>query len=120
LTNLSFRGQSITEPFKTITAARDAHGLVVPYLRKYHGLQANESRCSDMAWPIPTIDTSNRFALVTAFLSKYYTGVIGADVRQPMPTVTAIDHNALVAAHRYGNAIVPQVAAEFIKAFMED
>lgn len=52
-----------------------------------------------MGGPIPTIDTSNRFALVTAFLSKYFTGVIGADVRQPMPTVTAVDHNALITAH---------------------
>jgi len=95
----NFRGQGLNEPFKTITAARDAHGLVVPYLSKYHGVKGNEDRCSGMAGPIPTIDTSNRFALVTAFLSKYYAGVVGADVRQPMPTVTAIDHNALVAAH---------------------
>lgn len=95
----NFRGQSLTEPFKTITAARDAHGLVVPYLSKYHGLQGTESRCSGMGGPIPTIDTSNRFALVTAFLSKYFTGVIGTDVRHPMPTVTAVDHNALIAAH---------------------
>ncbi len=30
-----FRGQSVNEPMKTITAARDAHGLVVPYLTEH-------------------------------------------------------------------------------------
>ncbi len=45
------------------------------------------------------LDTSNRFALVTAFLSKYYTGVVGSKLDSPVPTVTAIDHNALVATH---------------------
>lgn len=38
------------------------------------------------------------FALVTAFLAKHFTGVVGADLRDPMPTVTATDHNALVTA----------------------
>lgn len=30
-----FRGQSLTEPMKTITAARDAHGLVTPFLTEH-------------------------------------------------------------------------------------
>lgn len=38
------------------------------------------------------------FALVSAFLAKHYTGVVGVDLEQPMPTVTTVDHNALVAA----------------------
>lgn len=42
------------------------------------------------------------FALVSAFLAKHfggnYTGP-GADMSEPVPTVTAVDHNALVAAH---------------------
>lgn len=44
--------------------------------------------------------------LVAAFLAKHYTGVIGADLRDPMPTVTSVDHNSLVAAllcKYYGN-----------------
>lgn len=36
-------------------------------------------------------------ALVSAFLAKHYTGVVGADVRAPVPTVTTTDHNAPVA-----------------------
>lgn len=36
------------------------------------------------------------FALVTAFLAKHYTGVVGSDLRDPISTVTAIDHHSLV------------------------
>lgn len=39
------------------------------------------------------------FGLVCAFLSKYYTGVVGADIKEPLPTVTAVDHNAVVTSH---------------------
>jgi len=46
------------------------------------------------------------FALVSAFLAKHYTGVVGADLRKPLSTVTAIDHHSLVQAFLvayYGN-----------------
>lgn len=36
------------------------------------------------------------FALVAAFLAKHYTGVVGSDLREPLGTVTAVDHHALV------------------------
>ena len=37
-------------------------------------------------------------AMVSAFLAKHFTGVVGAPLDGPMPTVTGTDHNALVAA----------------------
>ena len=39
------------------------------------------------------------FALVTAFIAKHYTGVVGSDIDTPLHTVTAVDHNALVTSH---------------------
>lgn len=39
------------------------------------------------------------FALVSAFLAKHYTGVVGAPIDNPTPTVTTVDHNALVTSH---------------------
>ncbi|HNX05665.1 MAG TPA: DNA cytosine methyltransferase, partial [Opitutales bacterium] len=39
------------------------------------------------------------FSPVAAFLAKHYTGVVGADLCEPLPTITAKDHNAVVAAH---------------------
>ncbi|MBR9769999.1 MAG: DNA cytosine methyltransferase [Gammaproteobacteria bacterium] len=44
------------------------------------------------AWP-----KGGSFALVSAFLCKHYTGVIGDDLRKPLPTITATDHSAPVA-----------------------
>jgi DNA (cytosine-5)-methyltransferase 1 len=72
---------------------------VAPHLTKYHGAKADEVRGQKAGEPLRTLDTSNRFALVSAFLSKYFTGVTGSRVNKPLSTVTAIDHNALVAAH---------------------
>ena len=130
-----FRGQGLTKPMCTITASRDAHGLVVPniirigntganggqvhsidepvrtivsksedclvasHLTKYHGLKGQECRGQGLNDPLRTLDTQNRFGVVSAFLAKHFTGCDGADLTKPAPTVTAIDHNALVAAN---------------------
>lgn len=94
-----FRGQGLRQPFCTITASRDAHGLVVPYLSGIDHKGSNSACVWPVGTPLRTITKENRFALVTAFLSKYYTGVIGSKLDSPVPTVTAIDHNALVATH---------------------
>lgn len=51
------------------------------------------------------------FALVTAFLAKHYGGNYtgpGSSLADPLPTVTTVDHNALVTAHiqrDFGNSI---------------
>ena len=45
------------------------------------------------------MDASNRYGLTCANLVKYYSGVVGEKMEEPLPTVTAIDHNAVCAAH---------------------
>lgn len=37
--------------------------------------------------------------LVKAFLAKHYTGVVGSDLRNPIGTVTSVDHHSLVTAN---------------------
>lgn len=51
--------------------------------------------------PIMTVDGSSRYGLTACYISKYFSGKkqSGASIQQPMPTVTAIDHNAAVAVH---------------------
>lgn len=51
--------------------------------------------------PMTTQTSANHHYFVTPFLSKYFSGKrqAGASLDEPMPTVTAIDHNALVEAH---------------------
>ena len=85
-----FRGQGPGEPFKTVTSARDAHGLVVPSvipIAHYNGRVTAHPR-------------GGSYALVTAFLAKHYGGNYtgpGHDLRTQVGTVTAVDHHALVA-----------------------
>lgn len=191
-----FRGQGLTEPFKTIVASRDAHGLVQPVLhplhltwfkcgvcenvyqdKHEHGCDCGEinnrreafqteidQACENDSWnyngiapfitehanasvqrnmpsdePLRTICAQvkgGHFAvvapviarqfgksvghaadepsatitaggggksqLVAAFLAKHYGGNYtgpGADIADPLPTVTSVDHNALVTSH---------------------
>lgn len=97
-----FRGQSIEEPMPTVTA-KHGFGVVAPALIQYHSeTTENGCRANGLAEPIPTLDTSNRYGLVSAFISKYfaggYTGA-GSEAEEPLPTVTAVDHNSLCAAY---------------------
>ncbi|KKL83685.1 hypothetical protein LCGC14_1972230, partial [marine sediment metagenome] len=95
-----FRGQGCDEPMRTVTAARDAHGLVVPFVSKYHGSKGKvHDRCRQATDPLLSADTSNRFALVEAFLAKHYGGVVGHKPARPIGTVTAKDHHSVVTAH---------------------
>lgn len=93
-----FRGQGLREPLQTVTAS---HGfaLVTPSVIAIdHG--SARSGCNwSSGEPLTTITTENRHALVTAFLAKYYGGVVGIPATDPASTVTTIDHHALVAAH---------------------
>jgi len=75
---------------------------LAPLLIQYHGEQSGkEVRGQAIDRPLMTADASNRYGLVTAFISKYFAGgyqSAGVDVTAPLPTVTSIDHNALVEA----------------------
>ena len=58
--------------------------------------------------PCPTITTGVRNYVCVPYLSQYFSGEkqSGSDIQKPMPTVTSIDHNALVAvslSSRYGD-----------------
>lgn len=37
--------------------------------------------------------------MVSAFLAKHYTGVVGSDLQDPIGTVTGVDHHSVVTAH---------------------
>ena len=56
-------------PIGTITAKND-RVLAAAHLTVYHGEQDATARANDLRDPLPTQDTSNRFGLTAAFLSK--------------------------------------------------
>lgn len=89
----------VSEPLTTITTKAE-HCLVMPHITKYYGAKSeSESRGGVLSEPIATQTTENRFGLVCAFLAKHfggnYTGP-GSTPDEPLHTVTAVDHNALV------------------------
>lgn len=62
---------------------------VVPTLIQYHSETASrEVRGQKLDEPIMTVDGSNRYGLVTSFLSKFYKSGTGQDVREHLHTVT--------------------------------
>lgn len=90
-------GNDVREPLRTVTTGGH-HMLVAPSLIQYHSEQSEDVRGQEVEKPLMTVDASNRYGLVSTFISKYYGGdnvASGAD--KPLPTVTAIDHNAVCA-----------------------
>jgi DNA (cytosine-5)-methyltransferase 1 len=90
-------------PFHTITAKADT-AVFAPILATYHDEGEGAARGATMDRPIPTIDTSNRHALVAAFLGQnnggFYEGS-GVPLDAPLPTIMANGrgHNPIIAAH---------------------
>lgn len=105
------KGSDMKEPLHTILTGNH-HYVVAPTIISYHGEKSpDEVRGQSVKRPIDVIDTSNRYGLVTAFISKYFAGGYegsGCNIEKPLPTVTAVDHNALVVPymmHYYGESI---------------
>ena len=85
------------KPLSTVTTI-NSHYLAMPTLIQYHNEQGGDVRGQDVDDPLMTVDASNRYGLVSTFISKYYGGdsaARGAD--DPLPTITATDHNEVCA-----------------------
>ena len=96
------RSKNIQEPLSTIVS-KNEHCLICPTLIQYHSETAQgEVRGQTIKEPIMTVDGSNRYGLVTSFLHKYYDGGYkgaGESMENPLPTITAWDHNSVVTAN---------------------
>ena len=80
--------KSMNEPLNTITG-KHGFGIVSPMLIQYHSETTKDStRGQQVEEPLMTVDTANRYGLVTSFLSKFYKSGIGQDLREPLHTVT--------------------------------
>lgn len=86
--NYTGSGSEVSDPLNTITAV-DHNRLVAATLIQYHSETSHkEVRGQAIKGPIMTVDGSNRYGLVTSFLSKFYKSGIGQDEREPLHTVT--------------------------------
>ena len=72
----------------------------VGFLIQYHGEQKEgDARGQLLTEPIKTIDTSNRYGLVTAFITKFYKTGIGQSCEEPLHTITTSPgHFGLISA----------------------
>ncbi len=96
------RVESLAEPFRTITGAnRGEKALAVPTLIQtgYGERRGQAPRVPGLHKPLGTVVAGQKHALVSAFLAKHYTGVVGSDMAAPMGTVTTVDHHSLVTAN---------------------
>ena len=95
-------GGNCKDSIHTITTGNQ-QCLISPTLIQYHSETSKDGvRGQAIKDPIMTVDSSNRYGLVASFLHKYYDGGYkgaGETVENPLPTVTAWDHNSVVTAN---------------------
>lgn len=97
------REYPLGDPLGSVTSGGTQHALVAPTLVQtgYGERKGQAPRILDLQQPLGTVvGGGSKHALVAAFLAKHYTGVDGAPLQAPAPTITTIDHSALVAASR--------------------
>ncbi|MBI9112423.1 DNA cytosine methyltransferase [Maridesulfovibrio ferrireducens] len=98
-TENDFRGQNINEPLRTQTT-ENRHALIQPFLTEHANASSQRNFAADSPLRTQCAQVKGgHFALVSAFLAKHFTGVVGAPLDAPAPTVTTRDHNSLVTAH---------------------
>ena len=101
---------NVEEPLNTVTG-KACFAAAAPYMVPIgYGENKNQApRVNSVNEPVSTVVSSCKQYLTTPFLSKYFSGEgsKASGTGSPVPTVTAKDHNALVAAnivHYYGGA----------------
>lgn len=86
---------SIDDPLGTITTSGAHHGLAVPFLTQYHNGPDGANRNYELGSPLPTLDTSNRYAVVAPFQFKAIGNNPGLTkaIDEPVPTIVACREN---------------------------
>lgn len=70
----------------------ESNDIKMPILIQYHSeTTKDEVHGQGIEDPIMTVDSSNRYGLVTSFISKFYKSGTGQDAREPLHTITAGD-----------------------------
>ena len=87
----------VDEPLATASAGGTHHAITAAHLVRYNGQRRDgEKRGAAIDEPLPTQDTSNRFALVHSFLVRYNGQSEEESLDQPLGTLTTRDRYGLV------------------------
>lgn len=81
------RGWGLDEPFRTVTAARDAHALISPVIS--HAQHGGANRAADAPLHTITASLKDQNQIIAPALMKFRADSAGAPVEAPCPTVTA-------------------------------
>ena len=87
----------LNAPQKTITA-KHTGGICTANLLQYHAEKTEGARVNSPENTLPTVDGSNRHAVVLAHLTEYYGNGQPISLQDPLHTVTSHDRNALTTA----------------------
>lgn len=86
--NENATGSSCAEPISTITTGGH-HMLIAPSFIQYHSEKTGDVRGQPVTQPLMTVDASNRYGLVSTFISQFNNHCDGQEVTQPLGTMTA-------------------------------
>jgi len=115
--NVAPRG--LDQPLTTVSAQGTHHALIAPTLVQtgYGERKGQAPRVLDLHKPLGAVVAGGQKhglvnALLAPFVSQFYGGQVGHELKKPLPTITATDHHALGAvtlapeqvAHAFPNA----------------
>lgn len=91
------RVPGLDKPLGTVVGMQK-HAVVAAFMAATSG-PAYSQKARDAQAPLNTVTADSRASVVTAFLAKHYTGVVGSDLNDPIGTVTSVDHHSLITAN---------------------
>ncbi|MDR1230879.1 MAG: DNA cytosine methyltransferase [Spirochaetaceae bacterium] len=99
------KAQSIGKPLGAVTASRGYGALISPFITRYHGSHRGtddgDKRNHDIGHPLPALDTSNRYGLVSPFLIDNHTAGSQNTVSEPLRTITTKGWFGLISGERH-------------------
>lgn len=81
-------GSDVAQPIGTITTGGH-HMLIAPSMIQYHDEQGGDVRGQTVDKPIMTVDASNRYGMVAAFVTQLNNNSVGQELTKPLNAITA-------------------------------
>lgn len=93
------RNLDLSKPMPTITTAnRGEHAITVPFLTAFHNGNDSNRRNYPLSQTLPTLDTSNRYAVTVPFITTYYANGKAYPLTEPLCTLSTRDRCGLAMA----------------------
>lgn len=107
------RVRGVDSPTHTAVSKQE-ECITAAQLIQYHTEQSEATRANSLGEALPTVDTSNRYGLISANLVEYFSTGRPLPADEPLHTVTSHDREALTAAHiqKYYGGVVGADATE--------